>query len=350
MSKIDTTGWREFKLSDLFDICLSHTDWQKNNFEEGDIPLVSSGKTNNGIVSFVKKNSYAEMFPGGSITIDMFGQPFFQKENFYAVSHGRINILKPKLQINEEALLCITSILMTTLNGKYDYSRMCTSQKLMDETILLPVKEEYEPDWEYMENYMKTVMEEAEEYIRIVGGFSSNLKYIDASGWGEFRLSDLFTKKTMKGYPKKAESYEEVENGYHIYGQNIGWQYPYKVLMDEQYLHIVEPDKPILAYASSVGEIGLINESFYRSGDNGAFQGLFPIGYHPNLLQMQFVLSILKKEFEAFRYDTSMQNTMDIVFKLPIISTGEPDWKYMEDYMRSIMKKSENIIESLYNL
>ena len=167
------------------------------------------------------------------------------------------------------------------------------------------------------------------------------------SEWGEFKLSDLFTKRTMKGYPKKAEVYDENENGYHIYGQNIGWQYPYKVLMDEQYLHKVEPNKPILAYASSVGEIGLINESFYRSGDNGAFQGLFPIGYHPNLLQMQFVLSILKKEFEKFRYDTSMQNTMDITFKLPITSTGEPDWQYMEDYMRNIMDKSEKAVEDL---
>lgn len=170
---------------------------------------------------------------------------------------------------------------------------------------------------------------------------------IDTSAWKKFRLGDLFTKRTMKGYPKKAESYDEVDNGYHIYGQNIGRQYPYKVLMDEQYLHKVEPDKPILAYASSVGEIGLINENFYRSGDNGAFQGLFPIGYHPNLLQMQFVLAILKKEFETFRYDTSMQNTMDITFKLPATADGQPDWAYMETYMKRIIKETKKSLENL---
>ena len=32
---------------------------------------------------------------------------------------------------------------------------------------------------------------------------------------------------------------------------------------------------------------------------------------------------------------------------LPIISTGEPDWQYMEDYMRIIMDKSEQIISDL---
>ena len=213
--------------------------------------------------------------------------------------------------------------------------------------IYLPATSDGQPDWYYMESYMKAVMEESEKSLENLRKADDAKHLIDVSEWGEFKLSNLFTKKTMKGYPKKAESYEEVENGYHIYGQNIGWQYPYKVLMDEQYLHKVESDKPILAYTSSVGEIGLINESFYRSGDNGAFQGLFPIGYHPNLLQMQFVLSILKKEFEAFRYDTSMQNTMDITFKLPITSTGEPDWQYMEDYMRRIMDKSEQIISDL---
>lgn len=32
---------------------------------------------------------------------------------------------------------------------------------------------------------------------------------------------------------------------------------------------------------------------------------------------------------------------------LPITSTGELDWQYMEDYMRSIMDKSEQIISDL---
>lgn len=349
---IDTNTWTKFKVSDIF-VTEKHGSglqvptgamMSKKDLLDGDIPRVTVSNFNNGITGYyADSNDKNYRTYQNFISVSFLGTVFYQPDKVSL--DMKVHCLKPiDYELNVYSAGYIVSIIRKAISN-FAYSDQLSSTVLAELEFALPTTSDGQPDWDYMESYMKTVMEESEEYIRIVGGSSSNSKYIDVSEWGEFKLSDLFTKKTMKGYPKKAESYEEVENGYHIYGQNIGWQYPYKVLMDEQYLHKIEPNKPILAYASSVGEIGLINESFYRSGDNGAFQGLFPIGYHPNLLQMQFVLSILKKEFEAFRYDTSMQNTMDITFKLPITSDGEPDWQYMENYMKNIMDKSERIIE-----
>lgn len=338
---IDTSSWVKFKLSDIGFNNYHGIRQTKADRKEGDIPLLTAGKENQGVASYI---SNAPSVYTDAITVDMFGNSFFHKGN-YAGDDNIYFFINDK--ISDNAKLFITAILNTDNSKIYAYKEQFRQPQADALSVSLPATSDGQPDWDYMESYMKAVMEESEKSLESLRKADNTKHLIDVSGWGEFKLSNLFTKKTMKGYPKKAESYEEVENGYHIYGQNIGWQYPYKVLMDEQYLHKVESDKPILAYTSSVGEIGLINESFYRSGDNGAFQGLFPIGYHPNLLQMQFVLSILKKEFEAFRYDTSMQNTMDITFKLPITSTGEPDWQYMEDYMRRIMDKSEQIISDL---
>lgn len=53
-----------------------------------------------------------------------------------------------------------------------------------------------------------------------------------------------------------------------------------------------------------------------------------------------------EKPFEISEEDFK-KTAMDITFKLPITSTGEPDWQYMEDYMRRIMDKSEQIISDL---
>lgn len=169
-----------------------------------------------------------------------------------------------------------------------------------------------------------------------------------------FRVGDLFEKKTMKGYPKVKENLDTNETGYHVYGQNIMWQYPQKVVMDEIYLHKVNPEHPILAYTSSVGEIGMIDESFYRSGDNGAFQGLFP-KWENNRYEVQYVLSILRRYFTNFGYSTSMANIIDLIFILPIQTDTNntpvidqnhtyhpdgyiPDWTYMEKYIRAIEK------------
>ena len=49
-NKIDTTRWKEFNISDLFEVKLSRDDLQPGKLIEGNIPLISSGKTNNGIV------------------------------------------------------------------------------------------------------------------------------------------------------------------------------------------------------------------------------------------------------------------------------------------------------------
>lgn len=348
---IDTSTWKEFRVGDLFDIHPTKAYKLTNAqlLDDGDYPVIANSAYNNGIVGYSTKEPTEQgNMVTFSDTVDA-NTIFYQPNDFVGYPH--VQGLYPLIYTdkwNEYTYSFFVSVFRGSAISKgFDYGNKFRRDIAVDLIIKLPATSDGQPDWDYMESYMKAVMEESEKSIENLRKADDTKHLIDVSGWGEFKLSDLFTKKTMKGYPKKAEVYDENENGYHIYGQNIGWQYPYKVLMDEQYLHKVEPNKPILAYASSVGEIGLINESFYRSGDNGAFQGLFPIGYHPNLLQMQFVLSILKKEFEKFSYDTSMQNTMDITFKLPVTSTGEPDWQYMEEYMRNIMDKSEQIISDL---
>lgn len=40
------------------------------------------------------------MFAGNEIALDMFYNEFYQKEEFYADSHGRVNTLEPKFSLN----------------------------------------------------------------------------------------------------------------------------------------------------------------------------------------------------------------------------------------------------------
>ncbi|GAA9070603.1 hypothetical protein Taitung263_06110 [Helicobacter pylori] len=167
-------------------------------------------------------------------------------------------------------------------------------------------------------------------------------RQLNAIKWGEFKLGDLFEKRTMRGYPKKDENLTENKNGYHIFGQNIKHQYSQKVLLDEKYLHRISPKKPILAYASSVGEIGLIKESFYRSGDNGAFQGLFPRFKDYNIRHLLFILSKLKNIFNDFGYATGMSDVLNLKFSLPLKPTANTqtlkdiDFHFMEKFIAEL--------------
>lgn len=158
-------------------------------------------------------------------------------------------------------------------------------------------------------------------------------QFISSGGnWLEFRLGDLFEKKTMLGVPKYAENLIENNDGYHIFGQNISYQYPQKVLLDEKYLHKVDENYPILAYTSSAAEIGMIKESFYRTGDNGAFQGLIPKEKY-NRYHILYFLTLLERYFSNFGYSTSMANIIDLNIELPVINNSIA-LDFMESYIK----------------
>ena len=89
--KVDTREWGEFRVGELFDAALSKDDIQPKVIVEGNTPLVSSGKENNGIIAFID-NKNARLWEANTLTVDMFGKVFYQEQPYYAVSHGRVNI------------------------------------------------------------------------------------------------------------------------------------------------------------------------------------------------------------------------------------------------------------------
>ena len=57
-----------------------------------------------------------------------------------------------------------------------------------------------------------------------------------------------------------------------------------------------------------------------------------------NIYTGLFITALLNKE--RFRYNYGRAFTMDIIaktrIKLPVTPSGEPDWKFMEDYIKSL--------------
>lgn len=155
-SALNIDKWKEFKIGDLFDVELSKGDIKLDDMSVGDIPLVSSGETNNGVVGYIDKNGdgKAEIFSDNRITVDMFCNVFYQDTPFYAVSHGRVNILNPKFGLTKNIGLFIATIIKQE-QYKYSYGRAVYSNVIANMVIKLPVTREGTPDWQFMENYIK---------------------------------------------------------------------------------------------------------------------------------------------------------------------------------------------------
>lgn len=168
--KLSDRNWKEFYISELFEIELSKGDNQAKLLLDGRYPLISAGNINNGICKYIKQgDGKSQLFNNNILTIDMFGKVFYQPAKFFAVSHGRINILMPKFKINKYIGLFIISAFEKKSLNRYSFSNMCNKRRLYNETIYLPFSSNFQPDYEFMENYMKYLeQKKLQEYINYI--------------------------------------------------------------------------------------------------------------------------------------------------------------------------------------
>lgn len=150
--------WKYFCLGDekYFEIKRGSSVYLKNMIS-GDIPYISTTKENNGITAYVSEsNREANLITlayDGSI-----GACFYQKENFFA-SEKIVTIKTVQSTLNKYIALFLIQILKLE-SEMYSYGgRKWTVEKQLKETkIKLPVdKNSLEPDYTFMENYIKSL-------------------------------------------------------------------------------------------------------------------------------------------------------------------------------------------------
>lgn len=342
--------YKKFKLGSLFDIQKVrgvNKSGLTSPTSDDCYDYITRTSRNNGIESQTGLVESRELNESNVFSLGLLQMTFFYRDNpWYAGQFVRKII--PKQQLTREQMLYFL--------GTFQALRPLLSGVLVrkvDETFLnaeieLPVTQSGTPDFSYMTKKIRELeaerIRELEAYLKVTGLDDTTLSGSEAAAltrkvvWKKFRVGDVFEKKTVRGYPKKLEDLTPVSTGYHTFGQNIYYQHKQRILMPEQYLFKV--DCPILAYASSTGSVGMINESFYRSGDNGAFQALLPKFDDARVTTMLFILTIMKRVFMKFNYNTNIRGVLDLSIMLPVTPNNQIDFTYMQNYIRAIEKQT----------
>ena len=150
--------WEEFEINKLFNTRIGKSiDGNKIDKMLGDIPYITRKEKDNGLDGFINYDTAFLSDEAPVITIgNETAAPFVQKTKFYTGT--KVNILKPKKDLNEYVLFFIaTSIRQQKV--KYNYSYTINSTRLKQQKILLPINEETgNPDFDYMEQYIKNIM------------------------------------------------------------------------------------------------------------------------------------------------------------------------------------------------
>lgn len=152
IQSLDVNSWKEYKIHNLFDIKAGIYHYPEE-YLKGNTPYVSASNTNNGIVQRI---DISPDFAGNCIVTGKVGcTAFYQHEDFCATSD--VNILIPKnFVLNKYIGLFLVTIINKSENYKWSYGRQCRVGDSKEIIIKLPTKNN-QPDWDYMENYIKSL-------------------------------------------------------------------------------------------------------------------------------------------------------------------------------------------------
>lgn len=360
-NSMNINNWHEFELIKLFDIKQSKGDIQFQKCSDGNIPLVSSGNDmTNSIVGYIAEgDGIAEKFESGNITIDMFGSANYQNSEFYAVSHGRISILKPLYSKNNFVSLFIVSCLNKKFKSLCSYNNMCSMTLLKKESILLPAiynykKNEYEPDFKYMEEFIEELVFENKKRLELL-----NILYkikddelcgdnftFDTSNWYEFKLKNIFNDiKKGKIISKKdvalgeipLVSYGRKNNGISCYVKKNN---ALDVLFTEECITI-----------DIYGNVFFRDYPFYAD-DNVIVLKNDKI----DIFQMLYLTSVISKIIEKYKYQDKLNFNFIDKIKIPLPPLYnfkkrkyEPDWEHMTYIIRMMCDLTKFRLRSLKN-
>jgi len=152
--QLNTQDWKWFKYTELFKISGSKTTpiEELEGYGKGEYPYVTTQAVNNGVEGYY--NYYTEK--GGVLTIDsaVLGFCSYQEKDFSASDH--VEVLTPLFDMNRYIAIFLTT-LINKEQYRYSYGRKCSQIKLRNSRIKLPVTPEGTPDWQFMEDYIKSL-------------------------------------------------------------------------------------------------------------------------------------------------------------------------------------------------
>lgn len=332
--KLNMSQWKKFLVSDIFDIYngrgITQEEIEKHT---GNFPAVQSGEDNNGILGYMDlayaKSQVYCYTETACLTVARSGTAGCI--NFF--SNGCIvgdsaKILKLKTEQSNYAYLFLQTLL-EKLRYKYSYGRKVTENKYKAEVIWLPTDVNEDPDWQWMEDYVKSLRSEP---IKTVN--SSSPLDIDTTKWTWFKFGSLIDEIY------KAEAHSKTD----LYGVSNSPKDGYVPFVTR-----TEENNAVDCYVDAK-EVKVEKGNAFVIGDTTSTVSYqpkpFSTGDHIVVIRASwlneitglFLVALLQRE--RFRYSYGRAFVMDSIketsIKLPATSTGEPDWEWMESYMRSL--------------
>ncbi len=321
MHQINSLKWEWFNIKSIFEIDKGER-LVKTERIEGDIPLITASSKNNGIVNFLSKETFKEKKKifNKKITIDMFFNVFYQDEKYF--SDDNVHTLIPKFNKNSLYVMLFILTILRQSAYKYGYGRQLRIKRLELEKIKLPVDKKNNPDWQFMEDYMKKTSKSIYFNKKVK---KINFKSVETKNWKRFLIGTLFENNIKRGM--RLIEIDRTKGGVSYYSassKNNG--------LTDMVANPLFIEKDALIYST-------FGDCFYVEGSFTASDEIAIIKHSKmNKYNGLFVATILKENKYKYGFGRKafLNKLLKDTIKLPVDKKNNPDWQFMEDYMKSL--------------
>lgn len=343
--KVDTVTWKEFTFNNIFKIKKGFYNKKPEHTISGDIPFLGATEKNNGITEYYSlidietasktgDNNNApltdKIFSPNALCVTnngSVGYAYYQKEEF-TCSHDVNPLYILNGEFNKYTALFVATIIHQD-RYRWAYGRKWRPERMINSKILLPAINSKQPDWVYMEKYIKTL-----NYKPLTTKVKSTVQSKHVN-YKEFDVIDLFD--VQYGVNLELNNCEETTpdnidavNFVSRSRENNG------VTAYIKKLNGIEPQKAglitVAGGGSSVLSTFVQNKPFYSGRDLYLLIPKEDISIKSKL----YISTIIMANKYKYSFGRQANKTLaQIKIMLPA-KNGSPDYSYIDNYMKNL--------------
>lgn len=348
MSKLslDSVEWGVFRLKEIFEV--ENCKCSKvSGLEKGMTPYVGATNQNNGTISYLEK--YDSLITKGNCIVFVcdgegsMGYSYYKHEDFIGTTTIKVGRNKHLNKFNGMFI----STVADTVRGKYNFGYKRNELRLKNETLTLPINKEGNPDWQFMENYIKQEMKVqsskvASYYENKLMKLGFDLLDLEVE-WKEFFFTDIF--KEIKRGKRLTKGNQTDGNTPYVSstGTNNGVD------------NFIDNNKNVRKYGKnlSIANSGSVGSCFYHCYEYIASDHVTALtSEYADEYSYKFLATIISRLEEKYSFNREINDkriSREKLF-LPTDKNGNPNWEYMSNFMKGLEKESvEKVLSYLYS-
>ena len=329
---LDSRNWDAFFIEDVAEI-LSGRDIYERERLDGLIPYITATANNNGIGYFVANSN--ETLESNCLSVNRNGSVGYCFYHPYKALYGNdTRKLRPKK--NNKYVSLFISLCITKQREKYGYGYKMGTGRLKRQRILLPIDENNNPDWQFMEDYMKAkeqqilkpTIEKLCKHL-IFNEIATGGGKLSHAHWKAFYFTEVFTEIQRGKRLKKAD---------HSEGKT---PYISATALNNGVDGFVGNESGVRKFSNclTVANSGSVGSAFFHQYE-------FVASDHVTQLKREgldkyaylFMLPLINRLSEKYSFNREINDNRIKREKLilPATQTGEIDFAFMSSFMKEI--------------